>query len=680
MSEAIFHSGELSIQERLGVKDQMAAFAQRVVRPFMPDQHREFYQQLPYLFCAHQDKDGQMWASILWQETGFIESPSETRLHIRGGQVYSDFFFNDLEPGQALGILGIDLSNRRRNRLSASVAYSDGKLLELEVRQSFGNCPQYIQTRDFSQLQNGPGRTKIETEKLSPEMLSIINRSDTFFVASNSGTENGQASDGADISHRGGKPGFVYVENSQSLLIPDFPGNFHFNTLGNFLNSPSAGLLFLDFEYGHLLQLTGEAEIVWHHELLAHFDNAERFWRFKLSKARLLPKRLAGLRHIADYSPNSLLSGDWETAKQRLANSKRANKWFPMLIKTTEMESDIAKSLYLDGQVDSFIPGQHINVSLQKPDSKNKSVRSYSVSGSSADGDLRITVKRDGELSTQIHQALKAGDTIWVQQARGNFTFDSQSKKPALLIAAGIGITPIVAMAERLIKDAIRHRYARPCHIVAIAKSREEASFFDLLNDMAHYSQGRLNISWHFTQATATSSAKNILTGRPNRSFYSNLISSWIGDITPGSELDLEAYLCGPNAFMQETYEYLMDLGFSDEHIHGETFGPSQLIRQNQINLLQLPENQIVEIELADHLRHELNWFPKDGSLLDSFLQHGLEIDFSCRSGRCGSCRCRLKGGEVQYQNAPEYPLADNEILPCIAYPVDGQPLQLVKD
>lgn len=322
MNNQVFHQGEIEIQERLGVKDRLNSIAKKVIRDHMPDQHRAFYEQLPYIFCGYQDEKGQLWASVLWLEKGFISSRNSKHLSIHGGQIVADPIYQTLQQQKAVALLGIDLSNRRRNRLSAVIEYCDNNSMTLKVRQSFGNCPKYIQRRSFDGVKHGPGRSVIQTSKLSPEMVNIILKSDTFFVSSASHMDSENNADGVDISHRGGKQGFVFIESNNSLLIPDFPGNNYFNTLGNFSVNPNAGLLFIDFENGHILQLSGKAEILWSHRLLPHFENAQRFWRFKITRTRLLPKRLDGTNVAIDTSPYSQTSGTWETALKQAKKNK----------------------------------------------------------------------------------------------------------------------------------------------------------------------------------------------------------------------------------------------------------------------------------------------------------------------------------------------------------------------
>ncbi len=115
---------------------------------------------------------------------------------------------------------------------------------------------------------------------------------------------------GVDVSHRGGEPGFVRIEG-QRLTVPDFIGNFFFNTLGNLALDPRAGLLFPDFATGDLLYLAVTSEIVWDGPEVDRFDGAQRLMRFTVTRAIRLPGALPFRWSAPDYSPALDRIGGW---------------------------------------------------------------------------------------------------------------------------------------------------------------------------------------------------------------------------------------------------------------------------------------------------------------------------------------------------------------------------------
>jgi uncharacterized protein len=149
--------------------------------------------------------------------------------------------------------------------------------------QSFGNCAQYIQSRDLRSAPAMPAPAET-LDHLDAAAASTITQADTFFVASASGPRD-RPDLGVDVSHRGGRPGFVRVDGNV-LTIPDFAGNRFYNTLGNLLLYPRVGLLFIDFALGDLLQISGETEIIWDIPKEERPAGAELLWRVHVGGVR----------------------------------------------------------------------------------------------------------------------------------------------------------------------------------------------------------------------------------------------------------------------------------------------------------------------------------------------------------------------------------------------------------
>jgi predicted pyridoxine 5'-phosphate oxidase superfamily flavin-nucleotide-binding protein len=280
MDPSPWHDGELRAQ-RLSGADHIPGGAG--IRDVMPDQHRDFFASLPFMVAATVDEAGAPMATLLTGRPGFVASPDPTSLAIAARS--ADPAGRRLVPGAPIGLLGIQPDTRRRNRANGVVTAADDAGMTVQVRQSFGNCPQYIHPRH---LIVEPSADPFETvQGLDDAARAQIAAADTFFVATGSGpqVENG----GVDISHRGGPAGFVRIEGDE-LVIPDYRGNRYFNTLGNLLLEPRAALLFVDFAAGRMLQLQGTAEVLWDTHYLPH---AERTWRFRVSGGWRGP---AGLR------------------------------------------------------------------------------------------------------------------------------------------------------------------------------------------------------------------------------------------------------------------------------------------------------------------------------------------------------------------------------------------------
>lgn len=281
-----FHAGEKLVQERLGVRD-VEVWARRALRPFLLEQHQEFYARQPFVIVAARDGAGRPWATLIAGREGFAASPDPRSLTIDGGLAAGDALEGSLLPGADVGVLGIELATRRRNRVNGRLAGGEGPF-RLLVRQSFGNCPQHIHPRSLQPVERSPGAPR-RGERLAPSQRRWLGSADTFFIASGYRGEGDDASFGMDASHRGGPPGFVVVEGEARISFPDYAGNNLFNTMGNLLLDPRVGLLFVDWATGGLLQLTGRATIDFEPADRERFPGARRVVSVDIDGAVELP-------------------------------------------------------------------------------------------------------------------------------------------------------------------------------------------------------------------------------------------------------------------------------------------------------------------------------------------------------------------------------------------------------
>lgn len=293
----------------------MEPIGPRAIIGVVPGRHRAFYAELPFLVTGTVDLQGNPWTSVIAGPPGFIRGPDPLHLEIAGTLSAEDPARSGWTAGASVAMLGIELLKRRRIRANGVLERVTDELAVLEVQEVFGNCPKYIQARDvtFSPESLPQRRDEAETvEGLADESRRIIAAADTFFVASYTDQQRriGRA---VDVSHRGGKPGFVRVHDNR-LSIPDFSGNQYFNTLGNFVHNPRAGLLFISFATGDLLHLTGDVVIDFDSPELRMFAGAERVWhvdvRRSVSRRGVLPLRFSA----GELAPTSIATGSWEPA------------------------------------------------------------------------------------------------------------------------------------------------------------------------------------------------------------------------------------------------------------------------------------------------------------------------------------------------------------------------------
>ena len=312
-----WHAGELAMQRSGGSAEKLATRGHLLLRDHLIDQHRQFYPQLPFIVAGAVGSEGDPWATILSGQPGFLQAPDPYRLSIAAARDPQDPADSGMNDGEAVGLLGIELHTRRRNRLNGLVRRNGAAAFDVLVQQSFGNCPQYIQLREFAFVRDPatPSRAAPrELDRLDDRARAMITGADTLFVASY--VDDATRGRMVDVSHRGGRPGFVRVGSDEVLTIPDFSGNRFFNTLGNLIANPKAGLLFVDFETGDVLQLTGDAEVILDSPEIATLQGAERLWRFAPRRTLYRPDALPlRWRFQQDgWSPQALGTGTWDHA------------------------------------------------------------------------------------------------------------------------------------------------------------------------------------------------------------------------------------------------------------------------------------------------------------------------------------------------------------------------------
>jgi len=311
--ESPFHPGEQEAQQRLGIRDRMEDIGRRMVRAEMPDQHRTLFEALPWLVVGAADEAGRLWATLLTGPPGFVASPSPSSLAISALPAQGDPLSAAIDVGRSVGLLGIELSTRRRNRANGVVARRSASGFDVLVEQSFGNCPKYIQKRDVRLVGESDEATQSAGHRaaaLDGVMTRMLREADTFFLAT---AAPGSAHNrGCDVSHRGGRPGFVSVgDDGTAITWPDFEGNYMFNTIGNLLLEPRAGLVVADFHSGDLLQVTGRAEVIWDGAEVEAFEGAQRLIRMQVDEALLRPRALALRGQLLQVSPFLTGTGVW---------------------------------------------------------------------------------------------------------------------------------------------------------------------------------------------------------------------------------------------------------------------------------------------------------------------------------------------------------------------------------
>ena len=306
-----YHAGEIDVQTRLGVHERSAKMGRMMIRDHLIPQHREFYAHLNFLIIGAADDQGRVWASALGGAAGFLTTPDDRTLSVLTKPVEGDPLAEAIKTGADIGVLGLMPEYRRRNRMTGCIGEVRPYGFDINVLQSFGNCPQYIQARLIAPTGYRATPPEVEiSDRFDANAVEQINQADALFIAS-AFRDSEAATQGADASHRGGKPGFVKVLNDNSFVFPDFRGNNIYNTIGNIIKNPRTGFLFIDFQTGDLLTMTGEANVIWDGPDVDAFEGAQRLIQFEATEIRRIKGGFASGATFLEYAPQLARTGAW---------------------------------------------------------------------------------------------------------------------------------------------------------------------------------------------------------------------------------------------------------------------------------------------------------------------------------------------------------------------------------
>jgi predicted pyridoxine 5'-phosphate oxidase superfamily flavin-nucleotide-binding protein len=299
---SVYHEGERLVQERTGERDQAARvggiISDRIRRSAMP-----LLESQTMVVLGSVDEDGEIWASHLFGAPGFMAARDDRTLEFdlsKASVDDRDPFWANIASDPRVGLLAIDVLTRKRFRVNGDLARVNDHALRLDVLEAYPNCPKYIQRRESKQRRSESVEPIGHTsgDLLSPVHLDSIQAADTFFVASAHGER------GVDVSHRGGNPGFIRVLDQGTLRIPDYVGNSMYQTLGNFVANPRAGLVFVDYETNRSLQLIGTPTVRFDlDESVDASGGTRRYWDFAVKRWVERPLPLALEWQLLDYSP-----------------------------------------------------------------------------------------------------------------------------------------------------------------------------------------------------------------------------------------------------------------------------------------------------------------------------------------------------------------------------------------
>ena len=345
-----------------------------------------------------------------------------------------------------------------------------------------------------------------------------------------------------------------------------------------------------------------------------------------------------------------------------------------LTVAAIEPESDAVISIRLEdpgGALPAARPGQYLTLRIQPDDGQKSLLRNYSLSGPPDAGYYRITVKREreGAASGYLCTRLSVGDQLDIAAPRGTFILD-RTHAPVLLISAGIGATPVLAMLQALAKE---HSDREIWWLHGARSSRDHSFAAETRTLLASLPNVRTHV--YFSRP-----GPHDLEGRDFDS-AGRLTPSLLAELEPPR--DAEAYLCGPAPFMDEISAGLAAMGIDASHIHTEPFGPAPGltpgIAATPARMPHPPAGQAGSGPTIEFARSDLAvpWSGDYTSLLELAEACDVPVRWSCRTGVCHNCETTLIAGKLEYSPDPVEPPADGSALICCSQPRDDVVLDL---
>jgi hypothetical protein len=366
-------------------------------------------------------------------------------------------------------------------------------------------------------------------------------------------------------------------------------------------------------------------------------------------------------------APNALIDKLEQKPRPAPKNTKPPKEFRQLTLTEKRMEGTGATSLVLTADAPApwptFLPGQHLLFRLDIPGQARPVYRSYSLSSSPRDtGRYRITVKREsapasgipaGISSNHLLDHAKVGDRLWVRGPMGRFHLNPNSARPAVFLSTGIGITPLMSMANAIAEVRPKRE------VIWFHGVRNEAEF--ALAEELRALRGKmpgLRLFVRHSQPVTNPSGEGEDRGRVDFAFARGKLP----------HLDFDFHLCGNRAFMEQIHSALRKAGVAGERIHHEFFGQGDSLEP--ADLAAHPFAAPIRVGFARSGR-ELIWERDAVSLLDFAERNGVPIDFGCRYGNCHACKVKLISGQVRHFALADPPPGENVILSCSSVPLE---------
>lgn len=389
---------------------------------------------------------------------------------------------------------------------------------------------------------------------------------------------------------------------------------------------------------------------------------------------RAFRRRQLDRRRLAAFNAQTdILMRRAEASRDRAELTWSGKRKFRVVKRQFENRAQDICSFYLEphdgGALPPFLPGQFLTFELNIPDHPTPVIRCYSLSDSPLIRDrYRVSIRRvppppkaspdipPGLSSGYFHNVLKEGDILDVRAPAGGFCLDTESERPVVFIAGGIGLTPVLSMFKWLADSGSR----RTAWFFLAVRNSNDVALRDEIIEAANSNREQFRVVTLYGDPT-----ERCVEGKDFdcKGFLNvDVLKRYLGTS------NYEFYICGPPPMMEAMVKALVGWGVPEADVHFEAFGPGSVKKVQKPEPAGSPAGAGFKVELARSAK-SLAWTSDAGTLLELAEANGVKVNSGCRAGNCGTCVTAVKSGSVNYLVKPANLPAAGSALLCIAHP-----------
>jgi uncharacterized protein len=314
-----------------------------------------------------------------------------------------------------------------------------------------------------------------------------------------------------------------------------------------------------------------------------------------------------------------------------------------------------------------FKPGQFLTFKIDIPGENKTLYRCYSISSAPNSEYYQVTIKRvpGGIVSNHFCDHVHEKTILDIQAPRGQFCIELESQKPLVLLAGGVGVTPLLSMIEAVAGE----KQKRDIYLFYSSQKQKDFIRKEYLQSLP-FQHDNISIFFGTTQHSIQDESTQV-------DFSGRLSVEYLKTILPSNNFVF--YICGPGQMMENLKNDLLDWKVPGSSIHTEEFGPQSIISNEKKTVyrnLSPSESEVLQVSFSKSDKKQ-SWNYSQNDLLSFIEDIEIPIETGCRTGNCGVCETAIQSGSIKQIKPMSYPCQAGNCLPCISIPETNLELDL---